>query len=380
LQAEKIREIEMTRTGTILVVDDNPQNVKLLADLLTVKGYEVNTAASGLEALAIIESELPDLVLLDIMMPGMDGYEVCRRIRQNPTTEVLPVVMVTALDPSQERTKGIEAGADDFLGKPVNQQELLARVRSLLRVKQYYDTIQQQKAQLADWNKKLECRVKEQLSQIEKMGRLKRFLSPHLAEMVMSGETEDPFKTHRQDVTVVFIDLRGFTAFTQVSEPEEIMAVLKEYHASMGTIIQQFNGTVENIAGDGIMVVFNDPVPVPKPTELALQMVLVMREHMAQIKSKWEKQGYDLDCGFGIAHGYATIGAIGFEGRWDYSTIGTVSNLASRLCDEAKGNQIIIDQKTLSYIEEIVETEPLGHFELKGFSKPINAFNVVKLK
>ena len=370
----------MTQPQKILVVDDTPGNVKLLTDLLTVKGYEVATAESGHEALARIDADCPDLVLLDVMMPGMNGYEVCQRIRQNPATEILPVVMVTALDPAQERTKGIEAGADDFLGKPVNQQELLARVRSLLRVKEYYDTIQDQKAQLAEWNKKLESRIEEQVAKLDKMGRLKGFLSPHLAEMVMAGEAADPLKPHRSAVTVVYIDLRGFTAFSQVSEPEEIMTVLNEYHAEMGALIQKFDGTIENFIGDGIMVIFNDPVPVPNPTELAIRMVIAMRKEMAKLKIIWQKRGYDLDCGYGIAHGYATIGAIGFGSRWHYSTIGTVANLASRLCDETKGPQIVINQKTLSHIEDIVETEPLGLLELKGFSKPINSFNVIRLK
>jgi class 3 adenylate cyclase len=256
----------------------------------------------------------------------------------------------------------------------------LARVRSLLRVKEYYDTTQDQKAELAEWNKKLESRVEEQLAKLDKMGRLKSFLSPHLAEMVLAGEAADPLKPHRSAVTVVYIDLRGFTAFSQVSEPEEIMTVLNEYHAEMGALIQEFNGTIEHFVGDGIMVIFNDPVPVPNPTELAIRMVIVMRKQMADLRIKWQKRGYDLDCGFGIAHGYATIGAIGFGGRWDYSTIGTVANLASRLCDETKGPQIIIDQKTLSHIEDIVETEPLGLLDLKGFSNPINSFNVIRLK
>jgi DNA-binding response OmpR family regulator len=370
----------MTQPRKILVVDDTPGNVKLLTDLLTVKGYEVASAESGHEALARIDADCPDLVLLDIMMPGMNGYEVCQRIRQNPATEILPVVMVTALDPSQERTKGIEAGADDFLGKPVNQQELLARVRSLLRVKEYYDTTQDQKAELAEWNKKLESRVEEQLAQLEKMGDLKRFLSPHLAEMVLAGEAVDPLKPHRSAVTVVYIDLRGFTAFSQASEPEEIMTVLNEYHVEMGALIQEFEGTIDHFVSDGIMVIFNDPVPVPNPTELAIRMVIAMRERMADLKIIWQKRSFELDCGFGIAHGYATIGAIGFGGRWNYSTIGTVANLASRLCDEAKGPQIVINQKTLSHIEDIVETEPLGLLDLKGFSKPINSFNVIRLK
>jgi adenylate cyclase len=196
----------------------------------------------------------------------------------------------------------------------------------------------------------------------------------------LAGEAADPLKPHRSAVTVVYIDLRGFTAFSQVSEPEEIMTVLNEYHAEMGALIQEFDGTIDHFVSDGIMVIFNDPVPVPNPTELAIRMVIAMREQMVNLKLKWQKHGYELDCGYGIAHGYATIGAIGFGGRWDYSTIGTVANLASRLCDEAKGPQIIINQKTLSHIEDIVETEPLGLLDLKGFPKPINSYNVIGLK
>jgi DNA-binding response OmpR family regulator len=206
----------------ILVVDDTPKNVKLLAVILTAKGYDVLTALSGREALARVEAEQPDLVLLDVVMPEMSGYEVCGKIRENPATQMLPVVMVTALDPGEERIKGLDAGADDFLTKPINQPELLARVRSLLRIKQLYDTVQTQAAQLSDWNKTLENRVQEQLAQLERLGRLKRFFSPQLAELIVAGDAEDPLKTHRREVTVV---LRGFTAFTETSEPEETMDV-----------------------------------------------------------------------------------------------------------------------------------------------------------
>ncbi len=370
----------MSTPAKILVVDDTPKNVKLLADLLTVKGYAVVTAASGREALAQVEAERPDLVLLDVVMPEMSGYEVCRKIRANPATEILPVVMVTALDPSQERIKGLEAGADDFLTKPINQAELLARVRSLLRVKELYDTVQAQAAQLSDWNKTLEQRVQEQVGQLERLGRLKRFFSPQLAELIVAGGAEDPLKTHRREVTVVFLDLRGFTAFAESSEPEEVMGVLREYHAEMGKLILDHEGTLERFTGDGMMIFFNDPTQVPNPAERAIRMTLAMRERVAELNVRWCKLGYELDFGVGIAQGYATIGGIGFEGRWDYGAIGTVTNLAARLCGEAKPGHILVSQRLLGTVDELVEVEPAGELTLKGFHRSITAHNVLRLK
>src|SRR5262245_64025757 len=214
---------------TILVVDDTPHNVKMLVDLLSAKGYETIIAASGKEGLDQIESRRPDLVLLDVMMPGMDGYEVCRRIRANPEYGILPVIMVTALDPARERIKGLDAGADDFLTKPVNTAELVARVRSLLRLKDLYTTVQTQAAEIADLNANLEQSVQTQVAQLERLGRLKRFFSPQLAEPIVSGGAEDPLKSHRREISVVFVDLRGFTAFAETAPPEEVMGVLHEY-------------------------------------------------------------------------------------------------------------------------------------------------------
>src|SRR5213594_5277799 len=344
----------------ILVVDDVPVNVKLLADLLAVKGYAVVTAAGGAEALTKIDKEQPALVLLDVMMPGMSGYDVCRKIRQNPATSMLPVIMVTALDPTQERVKGIDAGADDFLTKPINQPELLARVRSLLRIKALHD-------QLTDLNRSLEHRVQEQVTQLERLGRLKRFFSPQLAELIVAGGAEDPLKSHRRDITVVFLDLRGFTAFAETSEPEEVMGVLREYHAEMGMLVLTHEGTLERFTGDGIMVFFNDPVPLPNPAERAVRMALEMRERIAELTLKWRKLGYDLDFGIGIAQGYATIGAIGFEGRWDYGAIGTVTNLAARLCGEARPGQVLVSQRVLAAVEDLVDVETVGDLGLKGF-------------
>ncbi len=369
-----------TRQQRILVIDDMPRNAKLLDDMLTVKGYAVQTASSGAEGLEKVVSWKPDLVLLDIMMPEMDGYEVCRKIRANPETEILPVVLVTSLDPAQERIKGLEAGADDFLGKPVDPPSLLARVRSLLRIKALYDTVKAQKAELAQWNANLEQRVQEQVAQLERVGQLERFLSPQVAELIISGGREMLLKTQRLEITVVFLDLRGFTSFAQESEPEEVMSVLHDYHEEMGRLIMAHNGTIEHFAGDGIMVVFNAPVKMDNPSEEAVRMALAMRESISVLRDGWQRQGFELDCGFGIAKGYATIGMIGFEGRRDYSAIGTVTNLASRLCDEAAGAQIIACRKTFSSVEDIVEAEALEPLRLKGISKPVQAFSITGLR
>jgi adenylate cyclase len=363
----------MSTPAKILVVDDTPANIKLLGDLLASRGYTVCTATSGEEGLAKLAAEKPDLVLLDVMMPGISGYDVCRRIRADPATVLLPVVMCTSLDPQQERVKGIEAGADDFLSKPVNQPELFARVKSLLRVKSLYDEINSLNAGLAK-------RVEEQVTEIERLARLKRFVSPRVGELIVAGEVEDPLKTHRRDITVVFTDLRGFTAFSETAEPEEVMGVLREYHATLGRIVLAHEGTIEHFAGDGVMILFNDPMPLEEPELTAVRMALEMRDAVAALAVAWKKRGHDLGFGVGIANGYATLGAIGFEGRRDYGAIGPVTNLSARLCSEAKTGQILISQRVFGRIEAGVEAEHVGELTLKGLSRPVAAFNVVALR
>ena len=370
----------MATPAKILVVDDTPQNVKLLTDLLTVKGYAVVTAASGAEALARIEADRPDLVLLDVVMPGMSGYEVCQRIRADKANGIMPVVMVTALDPSAERIKGLDSGADDFLTKPINLPELLARVRSLLRIKQLYDTVETQSAQLAELNRTLEQRVTEQVGQLERLSKLKRFFSPQLAELIVTGGADDPLRTHRRDVTVVFLDLRGYTAFAETAEPEEVMGVLREYHREMGTLVLAHEGTLERFAGDGMMVFFNDPVVVPNPEERAVRMALAMRERVAELATGWRKRGYELDVGLGLAKGFATIGAIGFEGRLDYGAIGSVTNLAFRLCSEARPGQVLAAKRVAAAVEELVDVEAVGDLALRGFSRPVPTVALLKLR
>jgi adenylate cyclase len=318
--------------GRILVVDDIPQNVKLLTDLLGVKGYDVVTAGSGEEGLAKVASESPDLILLDVMMPGMSGYDVCRKIRSDPATALLPIIFCTSLDPLQERINGIAAGADDFLSKPINQPELFARVASLLRIKRLHEQTQKQAAQLAEWSATLEMRVAEQVAENERLSRLKRFFSPKLAELIVDGNGEDPLKSRRREIVVVYSDLRGFTAFAETSEPEELMRTLGSFHAAMGRLVLAHEATLERFTGDGMMVFLGDPVPIDDAAAKAVALALAMREAAGELSARWQKRGVDLGLGIGVAQGFATVGAIGFEGRIDYGAIGTVTNLAARLC------------------------------------------------
>lgn len=366
--------------GKILVVDDNHTNVKLLTDILTYHGYAVAGEATGEAALSHVENNALDLILLDVVMPpGIDGFAVCRELRKNPRHAMLPIVLVTALDPNEERVRGLEAGADDFLSKPINAPELLARVRSLLRLKHLYDQVQSQARELLEWNHTLEARVAEEVAKNQRLLRLKRFLSPQLADLVVAGGAQDPLITHRREIAVVFIDLRGFTAFAETTEPEIVMQALHDYHAGMGHIIQRFGGTLERFTGDGMMVFFNDPVPIPEPARRAVEMALAMRIEAATLAERWQKHGFQLGAGIGIAYGYATLGAIGFEQRIDYGAIGTVTNLAARLCSEAPSGEIYVSQRIHAEIGGVFGTEVLGPVTLHGLSKPQTAYRLLEV-
>ena len=371
----------------ILIVDDNPDNLDIFQARLAAHGFEILRAMDGEEAVATAKRECPDLILLDVMMPKMDGIEVCRRLRADPPLPFIPIILVTAKADSKDVVAGLEAGGDEYLTKPVDQAALVARVKSMLRLKALHDTVQDQTtrleaqaAQLVEWNRTLERRVEEQVAELERVSRLKRFLSPQLAELIVSSGDEKLLESHRREITVVFSDLRGFTAFAETAEPEEVMGVLREYHAAMGTLIFQFGGTLERFAGDGLMVFFNDPLPCPDPAQRAVRMAVAMRERAAELAGTWRKRGHQLDFGVGIAMGYATLGRIGFEGRFDYGAIGTVTNLASRLCGEARGGQILISQRVHAAVEEVVQAEPVGEVALKGFHRPVATYNILRLK
>jgi class 3 adenylate cyclase len=340
--------------------------------VLAQRGYEVLTAGDGLAALEVVDSERPDLILLDVVMPGLDGYGVCRRLRENDATALLPVIMVTSSD-GQEKTRAIEAGADDFIPKPFDQDELLTRVRSLLRIKRYHDTI-------TELNRTLEARVQAQVDELDRLQRLRRFLSPQLVDAIVTSGDDSILASHRRQVAMLFADLRGWTSFVDAVEPEELMRVLREFHDTVGRLVKQFDATVGFLEGDGVQLFFNDPIEVPDAPLRAVRLGCALRDEMAGLTEQWRKRGYDLDFGAGVALGYATCGEVGFDGRSDYAAIGAVTNLASRLADEATAGQILITQRLYAEVEDVVDVEPAGEFALKGFQRPVAAFNVLGLR
>jgi adenylate cyclase len=360
----------------VLIVDDNENNRAILAARLGAQGYSTTEASDGAEALEAVRRDAPDLILLDVMMPGIDGLEACRRLKSDPSLGFVPVILVTARADSKDVVAGLEAGADEYLTKPVDQQALVARVRSMLRVKELHDRTKRQAAELAELNASLERRVAEQVIQIERANRLKRFLSPQVADLVLASPTMEALESHRREVTVVFCDLRGFTAFAEIAEPEEVMAILREYHAVLGPLIHKFEGTLERFVGDGVLVLFNDPIPCSDPCLRAARMAAAMRAQLAELTARWRASAHSLGFGVGIAHGYATLGTIGFEGRSDYSAIGTVVNLAARLCAEAGDGHILVDSKVRAAIQDAAALEPAGDLILKGLHRVVPAFHL----
>jgi class 3 adenylate cyclase len=364
----------------VLVVDDNEANLDILETRLASQGYATARAMDGEAALAEAHNLKPDLILLDIMMPKVDGIEVCRRLKAEPEFPFTPIILVTAKSDTKDVVRGLDAGADDYLTKPVDQAALSARVRSMLRIKALHDTVERQRVELAAWNASLEAKVAAQLAEIEAAQRMRRFLSPQLADVILKSGDDRLLESHRREITVVFCDLRGFTAFAESAEPEEVMAVLNEYHAAMGALIFEHEGTLERFTGDGLMVFFNDPMPCPDPAARAVRMGVAMRERHGVLGRKWQKLGHDLGFGVGIASGYATLGKIGFEGRFDYGAIGSVTNLAARLCEHAEHGQILISQRVEAALDGIADVEELPTLELKGFRRPVGVYNVRGLR
>ncbi len=340
---------------SVLAIDDTPENLRLLEALLVPQGYDVVTAASGRDGLGRLAETRPDIVLVDLVMPDMNGLEVTKTIRADPAWRHLPIIVITATG-GTDLVHALEAGADDFVAKPFDRSELLARVRSLVRVKTYYDTVQRQREELS------------------------RFLSPQVSELIASEEGKRLLEGHRRNVTIVFCDLRGFTTFAESAEPEELLGVLRDYHSAMGRLIAEHGGTLEHFEGDGFMVFFNDPAPMERHELAAVRMACAMRARFDELAVRWRKMGYELAFGVGIATGYATLGRIGYEGRYDYAAIGNVTIRANRLSGAAKGGQILIGQRVYAAVEDAVDAQPLGELELKGITRPVAAYDVRGLK
>ena len=369
----------------LLVVDDNEDNRYVLSQQLNIQGYDnITIATNGHEALNNLRSKSFDLVLLDIMMPDLNGYEVLERMRSSPELRNIPVIMISGIGELDSVVRCIELGAEDYLPKPFEPTLLRARVRATLERKRLHDQVvaqaadlASQAAELANWNKTLEQRVADQLGEIERMGRLRRFLSPQVADLIVASGMEKLLQSHRGEITALFCDLRGFTRFSETSDPEDVMVLLRDYHAVIGQIVIKYGATLEHFAGDGVMMIFNAPVPIDKPQLQAVRMALEMRGAMGTFTQKWRRLGHDIGFGIGISHGFATLGTIGFEGRFDYAAVGTVSNIASRLCDEAKPGQILISPRVLMAVEDTMKVELVGELTLKGIQRPMTAYNVI---
>jgi adenylate cyclase len=360
----------MHSPARILIVDDNETNRQILVTRLSKHGYEILQAADGEEALASALQLRPDLMLLDVGMPKLDGFEVCRRLKKDPAMRLMPIILCTALATSQDVVTGLDAGADEYLTKPIDQAALVARVRSMLRIKELHDQVQSEA-------RTLEQRVNEQVSELDRMNKLKHFLSPQIAKLVVSDQKL--LETHRSDITVVFCDLRGFTAFAEQAEPEDIISVLQDYYNSLGESIDRFDGTLQHFAGDGVMIIFNDPITCSDPAARAVRMAIEMRAQIGTLTNKWRRFGHELGFGIGIASGHATMGNVGYKGRFQYLATGTVVNVGSRLCAQAVDGQILIDGRVHMAIESMAKVEPLGELDLKGLHRPIPAFNVREL-
>jgi adenylate cyclase len=382
---EGIAPVACVPDPALLVVDDNEDNRLTLSLQLNGQGYHnITIATNGQEALSVLSSKPFELVLLDIMMPDLNGYEVLARMRSSPELRNIPVIMISAIGELDSVVHCIELGAEDYLPKPFEPTLLRARVRASLERKWLHDQVvaqaadlAAQAAELATWNKTLEQRLADQLAEIERMGKLRRFLSPQIADLIVASGMEKQLQSHRREITALFCDLRGFTGFSETSDPEDVVMLLRDYHAAIGQIIIKYSATLEHFAGDGVMVFLNDPVPIDKPELKAVRMALEMRDAIGTLTEKWRRLGHDIGFGIGISHGFATLGTIGFEGRFDYAAIGTVSNIVSRLCDEAKPGQILISPRVLMAVEDSMKVQPVGELTLKGIRRPMTAYNVV---
>jgi class 3 adenylate cyclase len=352
-----------------LVVDDSRVNRLVLVRQLETLGLEVIEAEHGAAALELLRGRPADVdvVLLDVLMPELDGYETLAAMKSDDAIRHIPVIIVSGVEELESVVRCIELGATDYLVKPIEPSILRARINASLSAKRMHDLEQEYLRRQTELAATIE-RQKTELS---------RFLSPQIADLISSNDGEAMLAGHRRQITAVFCDLRGFTSFAEQAEPEELFGVLGDYHAMIGQAIVEHGGTLEHFAGDGVMTFFNDPLPQEDHVERAVRMAIAIRERFAPLADAWAKRGYELGVGIGIAVGYATLGRIGFEGRYDYGAIGNVVILASRLSSQAAPNQILLSQRAHAMVEAVIVVEPVGDLSLKGFSRPVPASNVL---
>jgi adenylate cyclase len=387
LEAESVPGPSEPSAPLILVVDDDSPNREVLVRRLARLGYSTTEAGDGLAALERLAEAPPvDLVLLDVMMPGLDGFGVLQRRREDPALRDIPVIMISALDQVESVVRAVEMGADDYLPKPFDPVLLKARVGACLERKRLHDAEKQllaevtaQTASLASLNEELERRVADKVAEVERLGALKRFLAPQLAETVLNGDGA-LLRLHRQEIAVLFCDLRGFTSFSERAEPEDVIAILREMHDAVGPLIFRYEGTLAHFTGDGMMIFFNDPLPCADPALNAVRLALGMRDAAEELAENWKRRGFSLELGIGVDMGYATCGEIGFDWRHEYTAIGTVPNLASRLCGHALGGQVLISSRVHAAVAQSVDVRPLGGIEYKGFARPIATYSVTGMR
>jgi class 3 adenylate cyclase/CheY-like chemotaxis protein len=385
LPAAPARQLRVDPSTTmLLVVDDDEANRDMLSRRLKRLGYRVALAEHGREALTRLAEQPIDLILLDIVMPELNGYEVLLRLKTSDELRHVPVLVLSASDELDTAVRCIELGAEDYLPKPIDSVLLRARIGACLEKKRLHDqeqrhlaTIEQMASELSEWNRTLEQRVQDGLARLERADRLKQFLPRQVAEQIVTTGDESLLESHRRYISVVFCDLRGFTPLSETAEPEEVMTILQEYHRAIGELVADFGGTVEHFAGDGLMVFFNDPQDCPEPEFQAVRLAVAMRDRMLTVCESWRERDYQFGFGVGVSAGYATLGCIGFEGRFHYGAIGSIVNLAARLCGEARDGQILINARARAALGDCVEAEPLPDLTLKGFSRPVRAFAVV---
>ncbi|MGE3538628.1 MAG: response regulator [Candidatus Tectimicrobiota bacterium] len=369
----------------LLVVDDQPMNVDILCSRLAVHGYEILTAHTGEEALTLATTRYPDLLLLDVMLPTLDGLAVCRQLKAEPSLPFLPILMVSAKSTAQDIIAGLEAGADDYVTKPVDQAVLVARVQAMLRLKARHDTVAAHATQLAAqaahldaWARLLAQRMQEQVPALERLGRLKQFVAPPLAELVVAAGGEPLLQRHQQEVTVVWCALQGFTPFAEGAAPADVVEVLRNYHTVMGDLIRRFEGTLAQCTGDRLQILLNAPLPCPDPAVRAVYMAVAMQQQLGACLDRWRHGPYGFDLGVGIAQGEALLGLLGFVGRLDYTVLGPVPALAARLCEAAHGGQILLCPRVGAAVEGLVPTAPAGALSLQGRSHPVEARQVLR--